>query len=112
MLEGDFYLKLAPQLDVRVPEAVAVVSDRDAQQSVLIMRDLIAAGGRFCSALEAFTADQAADSLEPDRAAARRQRLARRRALDPAARRRARAHAAYDAPRSCRNCSTVRAETT
>ncbi len=64
VLEGDFYINLAPKLDVQVPIAVAVVTDRDTQQSVLIMRDLIAAGGRFCSALEAFTADQAASSLE------------------------------------------------
>src|SRR6202008_4235525 len=35
----------------------------EARQSVLIMRDLIAGGGRFCSALEAFTADQAAESV-------------------------------------------------
>jgi hypothetical protein len=64
VLEGDFYHKLAPRLDVNVPVAVAVVTDRTTQQSVLIMRDVIAAGGRFCSALEAFTADQAASSLE------------------------------------------------
>jgi len=63
VLEGDFYTKIAPKIDVRVPEAVAVVTDREAKQSVLLMRDLIAGGGRFCSALEAFTADQAADSL-------------------------------------------------
>jgi hypothetical protein len=64
VLEGDFYLKLADKLNVQVPEAVSVVTDREAKQSVLIMRDLIAAGGRFCSALEAFTADDAASSLE------------------------------------------------
>jgi hypothetical protein len=64
VLEGDFYINLAPKLDVQVPVAVAVVTDRETQQSVLIMRDLIAAGGRFCSALEAFTADEAASSLE------------------------------------------------
>ena len=64
VLEGDFYLKLAPQLDVQVPEAVAVVTDREAKQSVLIMRDVIAGGGRFCSALEAFTVDDAALSLK------------------------------------------------
>ncbi len=64
VLEGDFYLKLAPQLDVQVPEAVAVVTDRKASQSVLIMRDVIAAGGKFCSALDPFTADEAADSLQ------------------------------------------------
>jgi hypothetical protein len=64
VLEGDFYTKLSPRLGVRVPEAVVAVTDREAKQSVLIMRDLIVAGGRFCSALEAFTADQAADSLK------------------------------------------------
>lgn len=64
VLEGDFYAKLAPVIDVRVPEAVAVVTDRDTQQSVLLMRDLIAGGARFCSALEAFTTDDAAQSLE------------------------------------------------
>lgn len=63
VLEGDFYAKLAPQLNVQVPEAVAVVTDREAKQSVLIMRDLIAGGGRFCSALEDFTVDDAASSL-------------------------------------------------
>jgi Ecdysteroid kinase-like family len=64
VMEGDFYLKVAPRLNVRVPMAVSVVTDRNMQQSVLIMRDLIAAGGRFCSALEAFTVDQAAQSLD------------------------------------------------
>ena len=64
VLEGDFYLKLASSLDVQVPLAVAVVTDREAKQSVLIMRDLIAAGGKFCSALDPFTADEAADSLK------------------------------------------------
>lgn len=63
VLEGDFYLRLAPRLAVQVPEAVAVVSDREAKQSVLIMRDLIAAGGRFCSALDPFGVDEAASSL-------------------------------------------------
>jgi hypothetical protein len=63
VLEGDFYLKLAGRTDVQVPEAVSVVTDREAKQSVLIMRDLIAGGGRFCSALEAFSADEAASSL-------------------------------------------------
>ena len=40
VLEGDFYAKLAPQVNVQVPEAVAVVTDREAQQSVLIMKDV------------------------------------------------------------------------
>ena len=64
VLEGDFYIKLAPQLNVQVPEAVTVVTDRDAKQSVLIMKDLIVAGGNFCSALDPFTADEAAQSLQ------------------------------------------------
>lgn len=64
VLEGDFYLSIAPQVEVQVPEAVAVVTDREAKQSVLIMRDVIAGGGRFCSALEPFSAEEAASSLE------------------------------------------------
>lgn len=63
VLEGDFYSKVAPTVNVRVPEAVAVVTNREALQSVLIMRDLIAAGAHFCSALEAFDTDQALASL-------------------------------------------------
>ncbi len=63
VLEGDFYLKLAAKLNVQVPEAIAVVTDREAKQSVLIMRDVIAGGGRFCSALEAFTVEEAASSV-------------------------------------------------
>ena len=63
VLEGDFFLKLAPELNVQVPLAVSVVTDREAKQSVLIMRDVIEAGGRFCSALEAFSVDDAASSL-------------------------------------------------
>ena len=63
VLEADFYGKAAPSVDVRVPTCVAAIADREAQQGVIIMRDLIAAGARFCSALEAFTADDASASL-------------------------------------------------
>lgn len=63
VLEADFYGKVAPTVDVRVPECVVTVVDREAQQAVIIMRDLIATGARFCSALEAFSADDAAQSL-------------------------------------------------
>lgn len=63
VLEADFYCNVAQTVDVRVPDCVAAVIDREAQQAVIIMRDVIAGGGRFCSALEAFTADQAAESL-------------------------------------------------
>lgn len=64
VLEADFYEKLAPSLSIRRPERVATVIDREAAFAVVIMRDLIARGARFCSALEPFSADQAAESLE------------------------------------------------
>ncbi|MGE3690897.1 MAG: phosphotransferase [Novosphingobium sp.] len=64
VLEGDFYAKIAPHVNVQVPEALVAVTDREAQQSVLIMRDVIAAGGQFCSALDPFNSDQASSSVE------------------------------------------------
>lgn len=64
VLEADFYQKIAPRLGVRVPTLVSAVIDRQAPLGIIIMRDLIADGTRFCSALEAFTADQTARSLE------------------------------------------------
>jgi hypothetical protein len=63
VLEADFYTKVAGTVGVRLPECVAAITDRKSQQAVIVMRDLIAGGARFCSALEAFTADEAADSL-------------------------------------------------
>ena len=64
VLEGDFYSQVAPTVGVRVPECLVAVVDREAQQGVIVMRDLIAGGARFCSALEPFTADDAAVSLQ------------------------------------------------
>lgn len=63
VLEADFYCKVAPTVNVRVPECVAAVIDRKTEQAVIIMRDLIVGGAHFCSALEAFDADQAFASL-------------------------------------------------
>ena len=63
VLEADFYRRIAPRLSVRVPTLVSAVIDREAPLGIIIMRDLIAEGTRFCSALEAFTADQTAQSL-------------------------------------------------
>ncbi len=62
--EADFYGLVGPLVAVRTPACVATVLDRAAPQAVVIMRDLIAEGTRFCSALEPFDADQAAASLE------------------------------------------------
>ena len=64
VLEADFYAKLAPKLSVRVPDCAATVIDREAQQGVVIMRDLINQGAHFCTALQAFSADEAAQTLE------------------------------------------------
>lgn len=64
VLEADFYGKVAPAVDVRVPLAVATVIDREAQQAVTVMRDLIVDGAVFCSALDPFTADDALLSLD------------------------------------------------
>jgi hypothetical protein len=61
--EADFYGLIAPYVNVEVPTCIARIVDRTAQQGVIIMRDLIAAGARFCSALEPFSADDAAASL-------------------------------------------------
>lgn len=63
-VEADFYAQLAPHLDVRVPPCVATVADRESGQGIVIMRDLIAEGATFCSALDPFSVDQAAASLE------------------------------------------------
>jgi aminoglycoside phosphotransferase (APT) family kinase protein len=62
--EADFYAELAPKVSVRVPTCVAAIVDRDAKLGIIIMRDLIHAGARFCTALESLTRDQAAQSLE------------------------------------------------
>jgi hypothetical protein len=62
--EADFYGQLAPLVSVRTPTCVGSIIDREAQQGVIIMRDLIKDGARFCTALEAFTVEQAAQSLE------------------------------------------------
>lgn len=62
--EADFYTRVGPNVAVNTPTCVAAITDREAQQGIVVMRDLIAAGARFCSALEPFTADQAAASLD------------------------------------------------
>ena len=64
VIEADFYMHLADRLDVRVPACVATVVDRQAEQGIVIMRDLIVAGAKFSTALEPFGADDAAASLD------------------------------------------------
>ncbi len=62
--EADFYGKIAGHVAVQVPTCVTSVIVRDERQAVVIMRDLIADGATFCSALDPFTADDAAASVE------------------------------------------------
>jgi len=62
--EADFYQRIAPQLSMRTPPCAAVVIDREACRGLLLMADLVAAGAHFCSALEPFTAEQAAQTLD------------------------------------------------
>lgn len=62
--EADFYEQIAPQLSMRTPPCLAVVVDRQGLRAFLIMADLIEAGARFCSALEPFSAEQAAQTLD------------------------------------------------
>jgi hypothetical protein len=64
VLEADFYRDIAARVKLRAPPCVATIIDRDAPRGVVIMRDLITAGARFCSALEAFSPEQAERSLD------------------------------------------------
>lgn len=64
LIECGFYTDIAGELSVQVPTAVLTATDRDNPQGVLVMRDLVADGGRFCSALDIFSADDAAESLD------------------------------------------------
>ena len=62
--EADFYADVGPKVAVQVPDIFLSVVDREAPNAVVIMYDVVAQGGRFNSALDPFTADQAAATLE------------------------------------------------
>jgi hypothetical protein len=62
--ETRFYRDMAAHLDVRVPLCVYASLDATDGGGVVVMHDVIAAGGRFCSALDAFTPDQAMNGLD------------------------------------------------
>ena len=72
------YNKIARKISVRVPTCVNAPVDEGF--GVVVMRDLIADGARFCTALEPFDADRAAASLEQ---LARLHRIAREKGRDP-----------------------------
>ena len=62
--ECSYYNEVAAHVDVLAPPLVTAPVDRQANNGVLIMRDVVAAGGKFCSALEPLNADEAAQSLD------------------------------------------------
>jgi hypothetical protein len=63
IVETLFYREAAAALPVTVPPCIHASLDADGVRGVIVMNDLIAAGGSFCTALEPFTPDQAADGL-------------------------------------------------
>lgn len=64
IVETLFYREAAAILPVRVPGCIHASLSADSSRGVIVMNDVIAAGGRFCSALEPFTPDEASDGLE------------------------------------------------
>jgi len=63
IVETLFYREAATGLSMRVPECIHASLNADGSRGVIVMHDIVAAGGRFCSALQRFTPDEAADGL-------------------------------------------------
>ncbi|TGD71274.1 aminoglycoside phosphotransferase family protein [Mangrovimicrobium sediminis] len=61
--ESNFYTRIAPHLSMRVPGCPSVVTD-DSGQAIMIMEDVIAAGGHFCHAHEPFSVEQVQATLD------------------------------------------------
>lgn len=64
IVETLFYQHTAARLPVHVPPCVYASLNADSSNGVLVMEDVIAAGGRFCTALVPFTPEQARDGLD------------------------------------------------
>jgi hypothetical protein len=64
VLEASFYRDIAPKITTTVPGVPVAAIAADGVRAVLIMDDMVADGARFCSALQPFSADDAALSLE------------------------------------------------
>ncbi|MET0378777.1 MAG: phosphotransferase [Spongiibacteraceae bacterium] len=62
--EANWYLKFAPHSRVRTPICRYAAIDPQSGHGIVIMEDVVAAGGRFLSALEPYSPDQAAASLD------------------------------------------------
>lgn len=64
VVETLFYRDLASQVPVRVPPCVHAGLNAAGDNGVIVMHDVIHAGGTFFSALKPFTPDETRDSLE------------------------------------------------
>jgi len=62
--EADFYIQLAPQISMLTPPCHAVIADREKNLCIFVMEDMIAAGCHFYNALEPFSVDQVAETLD------------------------------------------------
>lgn len=64
IVETLFYAHAADTLGVRVPSCIHAGLSASGDFGVIVLRDEIAAGGHFCTALEPFTPDEAAAGLD------------------------------------------------
>lgn len=64
IVETLFYCEAAAGLPVNVPDCIHASLNADGSRGAIVMRDVIAAGGRFCNALEPFTPGAAGDGLD------------------------------------------------
>jgi Phosphotransferase enzyme family len=63
IVETLFYRDAATSLPVRVPPCIYAALNADETRGIIVMEDVIAAGGHFCTALDPFTPEQAGDGL-------------------------------------------------
>jgi hypothetical protein len=62
--EAQFFLQVAPKIAVRTPPVVFAAIDEAQSVGLLLMRDMVEEGARFCSALEPFDVDRCSRILE------------------------------------------------
>lgn len=62
--EVNFYKFLAPTLNVRLPNCIYAQIDPATRHGLILMLDMVPAGARFLTALEPYSVDQAAASLD------------------------------------------------
>jgi len=64
LTEAAFYRDCAPHLTMRLAECVHAGSDEQTGAGVILMKDLIAGGARFLTALEPYSVEQARSSVD------------------------------------------------